>query len=105
MKPEMEYEQIIIKPLLTEKANAMRESKAKRYAFQVNPRANKIQIRNAVEKLFKVKTLACTIVNVSGKQKTMGLRGGKRATGFSSSWKKAYVTLAENQKIDQFESV
>jgi ribosomal protein L23 len=55
--------------------------------------------------LFKVKTTACSIINVSGKQKTMGLAGGKRATGFTASWKKAYVTLAENQKIDQFEGV
>lgn len=101
----MDYETIIIKPLLTEKANAMRDAKQKRYAFQVNARANKNQIRNAVEKLFKVKTVACAIINVSGKQKTMGLRGGKRATGFSSSWKKAYVTLVENQKIEQFEGV
>ncbi|MEI8093537.1 MAG: 50S ribosomal protein L23 [Spirochaetales bacterium] len=101
----MENEAIIIKPLLTEKANAMRDGKKHRYAFQVDPRANKLQIRNAVEKLFKVKTTACSIVNVSGKQKTMGLAGGKRATGFTSSWKKAYVTLVENQKIDQFEGV
>jgi len=101
----MENEEIIIKPLLTEKANGMREGKRHRYAFQVSPRANKIQIRHAVEKLFKVKATACSIINVSGKQKTMGLAGGKRATGFTASWKKAYVTLAENQKIDQFEGV
>ena len=101
----MENEEIIIKPLLTEKANGMREGKRHRYAFQVSPRANKIQIRHAVEKLFKVKTTACSIINVLGKQKTMGLAGGKRATGFTSSWKKAYVTLVENQKIDQFEGV
>ncbi len=99
----MDHLAIIVKPLLTEKTNALREEKKKQYAFQVNPRANKHQIRDAVEKLFGVKTLACAVVNVRGKQKTMGMRGGKRATGFTSSWKKAYVTLAENQKIDLFE--
>lgn len=99
----MDKESIIVKPLLTEKTNALREGKRKQYAFKVNPRANKFQIREAVEKLFGVKTLACAVLNVRGKQKTMGMRGGKRATGFTSSWKKAYVTLAENQKIDLFE--
>lgn len=94
---------IIVKPLLTEKSNALREGKSKQYAFQVDPRANKLQIREAVEKLFNVKTTACAVVNVRGKEKTMGMRGGRRATGFTSSWKKAYVTLVENQKIELFE--
>jgi large subunit ribosomal protein L23 len=99
----MDQLSIIVKPLLTEKTNALREAKNRQYAFEVNPKANKHQIRDAVEKLFNVKTEACAVVNVRGKQKTMGMRGGKRATGFTSSWKKAYVTLAENQKIDLFE--
>lgn len=99
----MDQLSILVKPLLTEKTNALREGKTKKYAFEVDPRANKHQIRDAVEKLFGVKTLACAIVNVRGKEKTMGMRGGKRATGFTSSRKKAYVTLAENQKIDLFE--
>ncbi len=101
----MDKESIIVKPLLTEKSNALREGKSRKYAFQVNPRANKFQIREAVEKLFGVKTLACAVVNVRGKEKSMGMRGGKRATGFTSSWKKAYVTLADNQKIEIFEGV
>jgi len=101
----MDKESIIVKPLLTEKSNALREGKSRKYAFQVNPRANKFQIREAVEKLFGVKTLACAVVNVRGKEKSMGMRGGKRATGFTSSWKKAYVTLADNQKIEVFEGV
>ncbi len=99
----MDQLSILVKPLLTEKTNALREGKTKQYAFEVNPRANKHQIRDAVEKVFGVKTLACAVINVRGKQKTMGMRGGKRATGFTSSRKKAYVTLAENQKIDLFE--
>ena len=101
----MDIESIIVKPLLTEKTNALRDNRNKQYAFKVNPRANKFQIREAVEKLFGVKTLACAIVNVRGKEKTMGMRGGKRATGFTASWKKAYVTLAQDQKIEIFEGV
>jgi len=99
----MDHLEIIVKPLLTEKTNALREAKRKQYAFQVDARANKHQIRDAVEKLFGVKTLACAVVNVRGKQKTMGMRGGRRASGVTSRWKKAYVTLVENQKIDLFE--
>jgi len=101
----MDIESIIVKPLLTEKTNSFREGKSKKYAFKVDPRANKFQIRDAVEKLFGVKTLACAVIHVRGKEKTMGMRGGKRASGLTSRWKKAYVTLAENQKIDLFEGV
>ena len=99
----MDKESIIVKPLLTEKTNALREGKNKKYAFKVDTRANKHQIRDAVEKLFGVKTVSCAVISVRGKEKTMGMRGGKKATGFTSAWKKAYVTLAENQKIDLFE--
>jgi large subunit ribosomal protein L23 len=99
----MELISVILKPLLTEKSNKLREGKLKCYAFKVDPRANKFIVREAVEKLFSVKTVNCSIVNVSGKEKSMGMKGGKRATGKTSSWKKAYVTLAENQKIEKFE--
>lgn len=99
----MDHLSIIVKPILTEKANSMRELKAKQYAFEVNPMANKHQVRDAVEKLFNVKTVACSIVRIRGKEKTMGMRGGKRASGFTPERKKAYVTLAENQKIEIFE--
>ena len=99
----MDHLSIILKPILTEKANAMREGKSRQYAFEVHPEANKHAIRDAVEKLFNVKTLSCSVINVRGKEKSQGMRGGKRATGFTSQRRKAYVTLAENQKIDIFE--
>jgi large subunit ribosomal protein L23 len=99
----MDAVSVIFKPILTEKANALREGSVRQYAFEVHPAANKNQIRDAVEKLFNVKTTACAVVNVRGKEKTMGMRGGKRASGFTARRKKAYVTLAENQKIDIFE--
>ena len=99
----MDHLSIILKPILTEKANALRDGKSRQYAFEVHPEANKNDIRDAVEKLFNVKTLACSVLNVRGKEKTMGMRGGKRGTGFTARRRKAYVTLAENQKIDIFE--
>ena len=99
----MDHLSIILKPILTEKANALRDGKSRQYAFEVHPEANKNDIRDAVEKLFNVKTLACSVLNVRGKEKTMGMRGGKRASGYTAQRKKAYVTLAENQKIDIFE--
>lgn len=101
----MDQLSIILKPLLTEKSNTMREGKQKQYAFEVDPRANKLQIRYAIEQIFSVKTVRCSVVNVRGKEKSMGMRGGKKASGVTSSRKKAYVTLVENQKIDLFEGV
>lgn len=101
----MEALSIIISPLLTEKSNILREGKNKKYAFKVDARANKFQIRSAVEALFNVKTVDCAVINVGGKVKSMGMRGGRGAKGRTSSWKKAYVTLLADQKIDQFEGV
>lgn len=101
----MDFENVILKPLLTEKSNLLREMKERQYAFRVDSRVNKVQVRRAIENLFQVKTLACKIVNVSGKKKSVGMRGGRRTSGLRSSWKKAYVTLAENNKIDYFEGV
>lgn len=101
----MDFENIIIEPLLTEKTNLLREGDVKKYVFKVDSRANKTQILKAVEKLFNVKALAVRVLNVGGKEKTVAMRGGRRGTGFTSTWKKAYVTLAQNQKIDYFEGV
>jgi len=101
----MEITDIIIRPLLTEKSNILREGLTKKYIFRIDPRANKFQVKNAVEVLFKVKAVDVKIVNVKGKARSVALRGGIRGVGFTSSWKKAYVTLAKNQKIDKFEGV
>ena len=101
----MENLAVILKPLLTEKSNLLREGKSKKYAFRVDARANKFQIRKAVEALFNVKTTNCHIINVIGKKKSLGMRGGRRTPGVTSSWKKAYVTLVADQKIEKFEGV
>ncbi len=96
---------IIRRPRLTEKATRLREEAQKRegagetFVFDVDPRANKIQIRAAVEEVFGVSVLHVRTVNVAGKKRRYG-----RFEGLRSSWKKAYVTLKPGSKtIDYLE--
>ena len=98
---------IIIRPLLTEKMSRLEESERK-YAFQVTKKTNKIEIKKAVEKKFNVQVLKVSTMNLSGKQKTMTVRsGGKtiRTSGYTSSWKKAIVTLKKDFSIDLLEGI
>jgi large subunit ribosomal protein L23 len=90
--------EILKKPLITEKSVAERE-KYGRYAFEVAPQANKIAIRQAVEKFFDVKVTDIKTMIVRGKIRRVGRYSGKRP-----NWKKAVVTLAPGQKIDLFEA-
>ncbi len=85
MKPE----DIIIAPVITEKSND--ELQAGKYTFKVNKKATKIDIRNAVEKLFEVKVLNVNTMSVKGKE----VRRGK-TVGKTSDWKKAIVTIDTN---------
>ena len=85
MKPE----DIIIAPVITEKSND--ELQAGKYTFRVNKKATKIDIRNAVEKLFEVKVLNVNTISVKGKEKRMG-----RTSGKTPDWKKAIVTIDTN---------
>jgi len=94
-----EAHQIIQKPLITEKSTQQKDS-ANQIAFVVDSRAGKIEIRQAVEKLFKVKVLAVRTMNVVGKKKRVG-----RILGRKSDWKKAIVTLREGDRIEFFEGV
>lgn len=85
----MKAEDIIIRPIITEESNmALQEGK---YTFKVNKKATKVDIANAVEKLFEVKVLKVNTMNVSGKQKRVGRNVGK-----TSDWKKAIVTIDLN---------
>ena len=98
---------IIIRPLLTEKMSRLEESERK-YAFQVTKKINKIEIKKAVEKKFNVKVSKVSTMNFTGKHKTMTVRsGGKtiRTSGYTSSWKKAIVTLKKDFTIDLLEGV
>jgi large subunit ribosomal protein L23 len=92
----MRPDEILIEPILTEKSNFQRE--AGKYVFRVDPRANKLQISDAVRRLFDVHPVSCNVINVSGKPKRVRYR-----QGYSSSWKKAVVTLAPGEKIAIFE--
>jgi len=93
----MEAEQIIIEPLVTEKSVTVRAKNC--YVFRVNKKATKIAVRQAIEKLFKVKVLSVNTSFVRAKEKTVGRNIGK-----VSSWKKAYVTLAAGAKIAELEA-
>jgi large subunit ribosomal protein L23 len=90
---------VLRRPLLTEKATIAREMGSE-YAFEVDPRANKIQIKEAVESRFDVKVKHVRTVRVRGKIKRMGLHSGKRP-----DWKKALVTLVEGQSIELYDQM
>jgi large subunit ribosomal protein L23 len=93
----MDPRKVLKRPLLTEKATIGREM-AGEYAFEVDPAANKIQIREAIEDRFDVAVKCVRTVRMKGKIKRMGLHQGKRP-----DWKKALVTLKEGQSIDLYE--
>ena len=95
----MDYTQVLIKPIISEKATLLRDEN--KIAFYVNKGANKIEIGKAVEKAFNVKVLDVNVVNRKVEPR---MRHG-RAVGKISGYKKAYVTLAEGDKIDFFEGV
>ena len=91
-------EQIIKRPLLTEKGTAMGEE-GNKVLFEVTMRANKIEIRKAVEKIYHVKVTTVHTQIVRGKMKRQGRSVGKRP-----NWKRAIVTLAEGDRIEIFGS-
>ena len=93
-----EYD-IISAPVITEKGTFVNEI-GNQVVFQVRPDANKLEIKHAVERMFKVKVLKVRTSNFLGKMRRVGRSMGRR-----SGWKKAYVTLGEGQRIDFFEQV
>jgi large subunit ribosomal protein L23 len=94
---------IIVKPLITEKMTAMGE-KLKRYGFVVEKRANKLQIKNAVQELYGVEVAAVNTINYSGKLKSRFSKTGV-ISGKTKAFKKAIVTLAEGETIDFFSNI
>jgi large subunit ribosomal protein L23 len=92
----MNANQIIRRPLVTEKSTMLRED-GNVIAFEVDPSANKIQVKSAVEELFKVKVEEVRLFNVRGKMKRMGRWAGKRR-----DWRKAYVRLKAGEKAPDF---
>lgn len=92
-----EFYDVIKRPLITEKSNRQKESQ-NQYLFEVDRRANKIEIKRAVEQLFKVKVDRVNVSRVHGKVKRLGRNVGKRP-----DWKKAAVLLRKGDRIDFFE--
>ena len=88
---------VIKGPIITEKGTLVNEI-GNQVVFRVNPRANKVEIRQAVERLFKVKVEKVRTSRVLGKTRRVGKTMGRKP-----DWKKAYVTLAEGGRIDFFE--
>ena len=89
---------IILKPLLTEKSTRMKDV-SNTVAFAVDRRANKIEIKRAVQKMFDVRVRTVRTMIVHGKVKRMGRFEGRRP-----DWKKAFVTLKEGETIEVFET-
>ncbi|MBI5701859.1 50S ribosomal protein L23 [Candidatus Saganbacteria bacterium] len=92
----MDPYQIILEPIVTEKAFTARGER--KYVFKVHNSATKIDIRHAVNKIFKVKAQAVNTVRVRSKTRSVGYKIGQ-----TPSYKKAYVTVADGQKIEELE--
>ncbi len=95
--------QILVRPLITEKMTNIGADSGK-YGFLVNPKANKIQIKNAIEKKFDVHVVSVRTINHPGKTKSQFRKSGK-FEGKTARFKKAIVSLKEGEKIELFEQV
>lgn len=89
---------ILIRPLLTEKITNLRDNK-NCVSFVVSSKATRIEVRQAVESVLRVKVKSVNVMNVKGKPKRQGRFVGRR-----SNWKKAIVTLLEGEKVELYES-
>ncbi len=96
MSVELDPRHVIVRPLVTEKSLKTSERR-NAWSFEVDPRANKVQIRRAVEALFHVKVLGVHTDLRHGKARRMGAR-----VAFTADWKRAIVTLAEGQTLDVY---
>jgi large subunit ribosomal protein L23 len=96
---EMSPYQVVKRPIITEKSNVATEQN--QYTFEVDRRANKTQVRDAVQHIFSVDVLGVRIINMAPKYGRWGRKRVKR----SPAWKKAIVTIAPDQRIEIFEGV
>jgi large subunit ribosomal protein L23 len=99
----MQLAEVLIKPILTEKANAQQE-RLKRYAFKVNRKANKLEIKKAVEDFYGVTVTDVNTLVAPGKNKTRFTKAGY-IKGVRPAYKKALVTLAEGDTIDLYANI
>ncbi len=96
----MKLSEVLIKPILTEKANAQQE-KLRRYAFKVDRKANKLEIKKAVETFYGVSVVDVNTAVVPGKNKTRYTKAGF-IQGMKGAYKKALVTVADGESIDLY---
>jgi large subunit ribosomal protein L23 len=94
--------EVIVRPIISEKS--MDVSGRGKYTFEVHRDASRIQVRSAVEDLFKVQVTRVNVLTTKAKRKRRGTKRG-RITGWTTPWRKAIVTLAAGQKIEFFEGV
>jgi len=95
---------VLIKPILTEKQTEITEKFPNRYAFRVIPSANKVDIKNAVEKMYNVNVVRVNTMNYASKRKSRYTKSGI-IKGKTSAFKKAIVTLKDGQIIDFFSNI
>jgi large subunit ribosomal protein L23 len=98
----LQASEVILRPVISEKS--MDHTQRSKYTFRVHDDANKLQVKNAIEELFKVNVLTVNVSTMKAKEKSRNRRRG-RIRGWTSPWKKAVVTLAAGQKIEFFEGV
>jgi large subunit ribosomal protein L23 len=91
--------EVILRPVITEKGHDKREAE-NTLCFAVDPKANKVQIKAAVQKLFKVKVDTVRTVAQTGKLRRQG-----RFAGYRSDWKKAYVKLKAGEKMPEYTEI
>ncbi len=96
--------QILVRPLITEKMTNISAAQAGKYGFLVSPKANKIEIKKAIEKKFDVHVVDVRTINHPGKIKSQFRKSGK-FEGKTARSKKAIITLKEGEKIELFEQV
>ena len=95
----MDMYQVLKRPLITEKGTRQKEQ-SNQMIFEVDRRANRVMVRNAVESIFKVKVLSVKLMNVKGKERRVGKNVGRRP-----DWKKAFVRLGPGENIEFFEGI
>ena len=94
---EMDYNDIIVKPVISEKTTYMKDEN--KYVFRVSMNANKHTVKKAVKELFKVNPIKVNILRIRGKRKKV-----RYHYGYTAGWKKAIVTLQKGDKIELFEN-
>lgn len=95
--------EILLKPIITEKMTAQSES-MNRYGFVVNRKANKLQIKSAVESMYNVAVDSVRTMNYAGKSRSRNTKGGV-VSGNTGTFKKAIVTIAEGDSIDFYSNI